>query len=273
MNDSLYEIFINHQNWYYYKEEPSDDDWIIIEKEMKQAADEYVRSLLSLPNEIRINVIEEDVSGVYGKEPPFTHFNSIRQKYYKLVVRNFLSIVSEQLNRYFRKMIWELQPKTLYLLDMEEGKWSIEEELSQEDAFRLYNSFKRQGLQVISFRELCSNLYTVIGTPRPTGTKGEEQNENHIQEASQRHNKAMGDIELLRIFQGDSAQLEAYLKYIGNARFDSRKASRAAELAKNGIIMEEDINGRLYTALKSHGLVKCTESTWRGKTIPKRKKK
>ena len=109
-------------------------------------------------------------------EPPHTHFNSKRQKIYKIIVSDFLLAVSNSLLSHGFD-IGELDRITQWRLEQPDEGTFIEKSLSRDKADRLYTKMKKQGLRVHCLRELCSNLYTVLAykdetsQTRPQGTK------------------------------------------------------------------------------------------------------
>ena len=168
MKESLFDIISKHANWV---EEPNNDKRII--EEMKQAANIYGDSLISLGDRW-IKAVEYDIEKICTIEPPQTHFNKYRQEIYRLNVFGFLQVVTDALKSHGFN-INELDQVTQCRLGLPGRGTQIKDGLSKDEAGRLYNKFRKQGFSVHLYRELCSNLYTVIGYQIKTspGTKKE----------------------------------------------------------------------------------------------------
>ena len=154
MKESLFDIFSKHTNW----EDLNNGERYI---EMKQAANIYGDSLLSLGDRW-IKAVEYDIEKISTMEPPHTHFNKDRQINYRISVFDFLLIIRNALESH-GFVINELDHVTQWKLGVQGKGIQIEDGLSKDDAGRLYNKLKKQGFSVRCYRELCSNLYTVIG--------------------------------------------------------------------------------------------------------------
>ena len=153
MKESLFDIFSKHTNW----EDLNNGERYI---EMKQAANIYGDSLLTL-GERWIKAVEYDIKEISTTEPPHTHFNKDRQTNYRISVFDFLLIIRNALESH-GFVIHELDHITQWKLGVKGKGIQIEDGLSKDEAGRLYNKFKKQGYRVCYYRELCSNLYTVI---------------------------------------------------------------------------------------------------------------
>ena len=114
-----------------------------------------------------IKAVEYDIKEISTTEPPHTHFNKDRQTNYRISVFDFLLIIRNALESHGLD-INELDHVTQWKLG-EKGKGiQIEDGLSKDEAGQLYNKFKKQGFRVRYYRELCSNLYTVIAYKEKT---------------------------------------------------------------------------------------------------------
>ena len=153
MKESLFDIFSKHTNW----EDLNNGERYI---EMKQAANIYGDSLLSLGDRW-IKAVEYDIEKISTMEPPHTHFNKDRQTNYRISVFDFLLIIRNALESH-GFVINELDHVTQWKLGVKGKGIQIEDGLSNDEAGRLYNKLKKQGFRVCYYRELCSNLYTVI---------------------------------------------------------------------------------------------------------------
>ena len=153
MKESLFDIFSKHTNW----EDLNNGESII---EMKQAANIYGDSLLSLGDRW-IKAVEYDIDEICRLEPPHTHFNKDRQENYRLSVSEFVGNVAAALKSHGLD-INELDHVTQWKLGVKGKGIQIEDGLSRDEAGRLYDKLKKQGFRVCYYRELCSNLYTVI---------------------------------------------------------------------------------------------------------------
>lgn len=162
MKESLFDIFSKHTNW----EDLNNGERYI---EMKQAANIYGDSLLSLGDRW-IKAVEYDIEEISTMEPPHTHFNKDRQTNYRISVFDFLLIIRNALESH-GFVINELDHVTQWKLGVKGKGIQIEDGLSRDEAGRLYNKLKKQGFRVCYYRELCSNLYTVIAYKGKTKNK------------------------------------------------------------------------------------------------------
>lgn len=136
-----------------------------LDKEIKQAAALYADSLLPLADRWQ-KAVENDIYQIFTTEPPHTHFNKDRQERYKLTVDYFIGAVKQALKGHGFD-ISQLDRVTQWRLGENLGGWpgsntQIQDGLSKDEAGRLLHKMSKQGYRAQYFRELCSNLYTVL---------------------------------------------------------------------------------------------------------------
>lgn len=167
MKESLFDILNSHPNWQADIMEPvtNIEACAALDKEIKQAAAMYADSLLPLADRWQ-KAVENDINQISTTEPPHTHFNKDRQKRYILTVDYFIGAVKQALKDHGLD-ISQLDRVTQWRLKENVGGWpgsntQIEDGLTKDEADRLLLKMSKQGFRAQSFRELCSNLYTVL---------------------------------------------------------------------------------------------------------------
>ena len=167
MKESLFDILNSHHNWEADIMEPATniEACAALDKEIKQAAAMYADSLLPLADKWQ-KAVEDDISQVFRIEPSHTHFNKDRQERYKLTVDYFIGAVKQALKGHGFD-ISQLDRVTQYRLGEYLAGWGergtqIEDGLTRDEADRLLHKMSKQGFRAQYFRELCSNLYTVL---------------------------------------------------------------------------------------------------------------
>ena len=194
MKESLFDILNSHHNWEADIMEPATNREVCaaLDKEIKQAAALYADSLLPLADRWQ-KAVENDIYQIFTTEPPHTHFNKDRQERYKLTVDYFIGAVKQALKGHGFD-ISQLDRVTQWRLGENLGGWpgsntQIQDGLSKDEAGRLLHKMSKQGYRAQYFRELCSNLYTVLAykvdasqtmpqdTPPAAGQIGETEQE------------------------------------------------------------------------------------------------
>lgn len=167
MKESLFDILNSHPNWEADIMEPATnrEACAALDKEIKQAAALYADSLLPLADRWQ-KAVENDIYQIFTREPPHTHFNKDRQERYKLTVDYFIGAVKQALKSHGFD-ISQLDRVTQWRLGENLGGWpgsntQIQDGLSKDEAGRLLHKMSKQGYRAQYFRELCSNLYTVL---------------------------------------------------------------------------------------------------------------
>lgn len=151
MKETLFDIISNHREWY-----TTDADCV----GMKQAAVQYANELASLGNHWR-TAFEGQIQAMFSALIPI----GIDLKRYRYAVADFLANVRAALaeNCGLGEELKQLSPSTQWIVGIEDSKWSIKEHLSKDEAALQVENLKQQGHMVYCFRELCSDLYTIIG--------------------------------------------------------------------------------------------------------------
>lgn len=164
MKESLLDILRSHPNWEADIMEPATNKeaCIALDREMKQAAAQFVEGLLPFADSDRWQrIVEYQINEIFTDEPPHTHFNKEKRERYSLTVWNFaLKVTSALKNHAFD--ISQLDRVTQWRLGHGSSSTHIEERLAKEEARQLYQQLKKQGYRARFFRELCSSLYTVL---------------------------------------------------------------------------------------------------------------
>lgn len=167
MKESLFDILNSHHNWEADIMEPATnrEACATLDKEIKQAAALYADSLLPLADRWQ-KAVEDDINQIFTTEPPHTHFNKDRQERYRLTVHYFVGAVKRALKGHGFD-ISQLDRVTQWRLGENLGGWpesntQTQDGLSRDEADRLLHKMRKQGYRVRYFRELCSNLYTVL---------------------------------------------------------------------------------------------------------------
>lgn len=185
MKESLFDILNSHPNWEADIMEPATnrEACATLDKEIRQAAAMYADSLLPLADRWQ-KAVENDINQIFTTEPPHTHFNKDRQERYSLTVDYFIGAVKRALKSHGFD-ISQLDRVTQWRLGEVRRDTQIEDGLTRDEADRLLHSMSKQGFRAQYFRELCSNLYTVLaykveasqtmqpGTPPAAGQTGE----------------------------------------------------------------------------------------------------
>lgn len=151
MKETLFDIISSHREWY-----TTDADCV----GMKQAAVQYANELASLGNHWR-TAFEGQIQAMFSALIPI----GIDLKRYRYAVADFLANVRAALaeNCGLGEELKQLSPSTQWIVGIEDSKWSIKEHLSKDEAALQVENLKQQGHMVYCFRELCSDLYTIIG--------------------------------------------------------------------------------------------------------------
>ena len=162
MKESLFDILNSHHNWEADIMEPATnrEACAALDREIRQAAAMYADSLLPLADRWQ-KAVENDINDVFRIEPPHTHFNKERQKRYILTVDYFIGAVKQALKGHGFD-ISQLDRVTQWRLGEVRRGTQIEDGLTRDEADRLLHKMSKQGFRAQYFRELCSNLYTVL---------------------------------------------------------------------------------------------------------------
>lgn len=167
MKESLFDILNSHPNWEADIMEPATnrEACAALDREIRQAAAMYADSLLPLADRWQ-KAVEYNINQLFTTEPPHTHFNKDRQERYILTVDYFIGAVKQALKGHGFD-ISQLDRVTQYRLGEYLAGWGergtqIEDGLTRDEANRLLHKMSKQGFRAQYFRELCSNLYTVL---------------------------------------------------------------------------------------------------------------
>lgn len=166
MKESLLDIIKKHRNWYSVSYDINLDDaakLTEIDIEMSDAANLYADSLHTDRWQIEL---KNDIQDVFTKEPPSTRFNREMAERHTTIVELLVSAVKRALRNHAFD-ISQLDRITKWRLGEDLGGWAgsntqIEDGLTKDEANSFCDSMRKKGYTVQYFRELCSNLYTVL---------------------------------------------------------------------------------------------------------------
>lgn len=182
MKESLSDIIKKHRNWYSVSYDLNINDatkLTEIDIEMSDAANLYAESLHTDRWQIEV---KNDIHDIFH-EPPGTRSNREMAERHTAIVSLFVSAVKRALiNHAFD--ISQLDRVTQWRFEEVGRGTKIENDLTRDEADRLLHSMSKQGFRAQRFRELCSDLYTVLaykveasqtmqpGTPPAAGQTG-----------------------------------------------------------------------------------------------------